>query len=351
MKNAICNLDNVVLVRLDIHTWTGRKKLRPEDIKGQIPPKELASLGSKNIVDPKRISAFDTIKRRSERMLQAIGIRLMGGYAIPVDKIDEVVDLLEAYRDEYFLNKKSFLSSYQLEVDRWVEEQGEWGEIIRGAVTPVSYIQDQLDFDWVMYNIQPTGVANLDDRFDKQVGGMASQLFLEITKESERILEKSFLLKTSVRQKSLNAVRAMMEKLEGLSFLDQKAGAIAGVLSEVLESVSSLTVIENKELNKIVCLLTILSNKQRIEAFGQAILDNNQSIAGFGMFIQGGAQSSVFSDEDDADDAAVVVDSFVEEQGELVLSSESIGDESDSDPSEEEFQQPVVANTEPVAWF
>ena len=51
MSNA---LNDVVVVSLDVRIWSGRKKLRPEDLtaSGRLPPKDLVSLGSKKIFDP-----------------------------------------------------------------------------------------------------------------------------------------------------------------------------------------------------------------------------------------------------------------------------------------------------------
>ena len=40
--------DRITLVMLDIRIWSGRKKLRPEDLHlsgGEIPPEDLVSLG------------------------------------------------------------------------------------------------------------------------------------------------------------------------------------------------------------------------------------------------------------------------------------------------------------------
>ena len=47
--------DQLTLVMLDVRIWSGRKKLRPEDLHlsgGEIPPEELVSLGSKRVCDP-----------------------------------------------------------------------------------------------------------------------------------------------------------------------------------------------------------------------------------------------------------------------------------------------------------
>ena len=50
MTTDITVLDHLVVVNLDIHIWTARKKLVPLDLGGaELPPEDLASLGSKRI--------------------------------------------------------------------------------------------------------------------------------------------------------------------------------------------------------------------------------------------------------------------------------------------------------------
>ena len=65
MSNA---LNDVIVVSLDVRIWSGRKKLRPEDLttSGRLPPKDLVSLGSKKIFDPKALKPFAEVKRKAE---------------------------------------------------------------------------------------------------------------------------------------------------------------------------------------------------------------------------------------------------------------------------------------------
>lgn len=46
-------LDHLVVVNLDIHIWTARKKLIPLDLGGaELPPEDLASLGQQAYLQP-----------------------------------------------------------------------------------------------------------------------------------------------------------------------------------------------------------------------------------------------------------------------------------------------------------
>ena len=59
-------LDKIVALNLDVTLWTGRKKLEAQDLGGvNLPPEDLASLGSKRIADPEKLKVFSTIKCRA----------------------------------------------------------------------------------------------------------------------------------------------------------------------------------------------------------------------------------------------------------------------------------------------
>src|SRR5690606_32275782 len=175
------------------------------------------------IVDPKKVAVFESLKRRAERLLGSVGIRMMGTYAVPLDRVKELVAGLNEIRKEYEDEKVKFLANYHDSVEAWVAEQEEWGAIIRSAITPVAEIRNQLSFGWQVFHVQPTGLD--DDGLNSEIGGMAGRLFNEISREATRIFEESFLMKTKVGQRALRPIKSIQEKLEGLAFLDGRAAA------------------------------------------------------------------------------------------------------------------------------
>ena len=59
-------LDNLLALNLDISLWSARKKMTVEDFGGaELPPEDLASLGSKRIADPSSLKIFSTLKARA----------------------------------------------------------------------------------------------------------------------------------------------------------------------------------------------------------------------------------------------------------------------------------------------
>lgn len=337
-------LDKIVLFNLDIHTWSGRKKLLANDIEGRIPPKKLASLGSKKICDPTKVAKFASVKRRAERLLYSKGFRLMGAYAIPLDRVKEVVDELKAMRDEFDSLKVNFLNTYHQGIEYWIQEQGEWGKIIRPHITPVDYIRKQLSFGWQVFHIQPTEAET--EGFDEEVTGMSGRLFTEISSDAARIFEESFLMKTRVGQRSIPQLHALLDKLQGLAFIDGKATAIAKMMSSTLDSLPKTGDIEGSELNKLFGMLIVLSSKQKIVEYGQRILDGEDVTASDLSAISG--MDDAVEEEDLLSESESNAASEADRSKELesmLAEAESVQDEDESFPS-----TPKLRNA-PSAWL
>lgn len=80
-------LDNLLALNLNVNLWSARKKMVLEDFGGaELPPEDLASLGSKRIADPNSLKVFSTLKARAFNYLDRHGIRFMSGWAIPEDR-------------------------------------------------------------------------------------------------------------------------------------------------------------------------------------------------------------------------------------------------------------------------
>ena len=95
IRSNIRILDSLVALNLNISVWSARKKMCLEDFGGaELPPEDLASLGSKRIADPDSLKVFSTLKARAFNYLDRHGIRFMSGWAIPEDKAGDIIDEL-----------------------------------------------------------------------------------------------------------------------------------------------------------------------------------------------------------------------------------------------------------------
>lgn len=114
-------LDRLVAVNLSVTIWTARRKLTAADFGGaELPPEELASWGSKKICDPEALRIFNTLKSRAIAHLDRIGVRFLGGGAIPEGQATAAHSRLSDLRDEFRSAKDAFLASYDQAVQDWV---------------------------------------------------------------------------------------------------------------------------------------------------------------------------------------------------------------------------------------
>ena len=159
-------LDHLLVVNLDIHIWTARKKLVPLDLGGaELPPEDLASLGSKRICNPEDLRSFTTLKARAVSVLERSGIRFLSGWAVPDTRIDDIMRELAVIRDEFNAAKESFLQRYEQSVQDWIARHPQWGGIIAGSTVSEEYVRSRLDFRWQVFQVaQPEAIdRNMDN--------------------------------------------------------------------------------------------------------------------------------------------------------------------------------------------
>lgn len=289
---ATRTLDNVIAVSLGISTWTGRKKLRLEDLKdvdgNKIPPSELASLGSKRIIDPKRIAVFEALRRRCERALSKIGVRFMGGWAIPEDRLDDITREMKANRLEFESEKALLLCDYEQVVNEWINAHPGWEEVIRSAITPIEYVQAQLRFEWYAFKL----VTPADSEGEATQGlanatkGLGGRLLEEIATKAKETWEVTFKGKEMVTRKALRPIVAMREKMEALAFLNPVAMPTIDLIDEVLNALPKSGDIKGRDLSSLMGLLSVLSDPERIREHGQMIHDGRKVEATASNLIQ-----------------------------------------------------------------
>jgi hypothetical protein len=267
-QNEIKILDQILLVDLSgIHLWTARKKLKPEMLEGKIPPAKLASLGSMRVIDPEKLKPFEKIKRRATSVLENYGIKFLGGYAVPQEKIRDVVDELEALKNQFYDLKNNFIPNYDRWVTEWIDkdwERPEWREAIQRSVTPKAQVDAGIQFGYAACRVAPDGDKHLSQTLGSQVRGLSDQLYAETAETAERLMETGLATRGHVTQTTLNTVRKMNTKLKGLMFLSGDVKALADYIDELLASLPKSGVVNGSQYNQVVTLVSTLSEEDSI---------------------------------------------------------------------------------------
>lgn len=267
--NEIKILDQILLVDLSgIHLWTARKKLKPEMLEGKIPPATLASLGSMRVIDPEKLKPFEKIKRQATKVVEEYGVKFLGGYAISQDKIQDVVDKLDALRNQFYDLKNNFLPNYDRWVTEWIDkgwEKQEWRDAIRTSVTPKGVVDSGMQFGYAACRVAPDGDKKLAGTLGGQVRGLADQLYAETAETAERLLETGLATRGHVTQTTLNTVRKINAKLRGLMFLSSDVKALSEHIDAILAALPTSGVVNGTQYNTVVTLVSSLSDEDSIK--------------------------------------------------------------------------------------
>jgi hypothetical protein len=280
MSNA---LNDVIVVSLDVRIWSGRKKLRPEDLtaSGKLPPKDLVSLGSKKIFDPKALKRFVDVKRRAETRCQAIGVRFARAFAIPKAAAKSVIEELNRLAENFREVREAFLATYDEELARWKAQHPGYERLIEAELLPKAVVGSKFAFGYDVFAINAVDGDHELAVLMEQGGagnltlGLTGALYEEVASESREFVRQSLTGRHEVTQKFLRPVRAIREKLAGLAFLDPGIAPLVGSIDEVLASTPQKGKIDGASLAALRGVVTLLTDPARMREHGRVVLEGN----------------------------------------------------------------------------
>lgn len=272
-------LDQLLVVNLDAHIWSASRKLLPEDLGNtELPPDELASLGSKKICDPEEMNIFKTLKARAESLLKQNGIRFPNGWAIPRNRLDDINDSLSAIRADFNAAKDNFLQRYEQAVRKWIDSHPAWSGIIANSVVSEDYVRSRLEFRWQIFRVvSPNAADQPKDDMADDVRNLGNTLYDEIAKSASETWKNCYEGKAEVIRKALSPLKSMYDKLMGLTFVEPRASSIASLISTALGSIPKRGPITGSTLLMLQGLVSLLRNPQEIVEHGQKILEGQSA--------------------------------------------------------------------------
>lgn len=278
MNTNITVLDNLFALNLDVNIWTARKKLTPSDFGGaELPPEELASLGSKKICDPKELRIFGTLKARAVNLLDRTGIRFLGGWGIPEDKADEIVAELTTIRADFLNAKAQFLNRYDEAVKGWIVQHPGWESLIGSSSVSADYVRSRLDFRWQFFKLVPPTDNAVGHGLQHEVSELGETLFDEVAKDASDTWKRCFEGKDKVTHKALSPLRSIHSKLAGLTFVEPRVVPVVDLLDTAFNRVPKRGYIHGSELIMLQGVVSLLRDPATLVAHGQKILDGQDT--------------------------------------------------------------------------
>ncbi|EGT5729739.1 DUF3150 domain-containing protein [Cronobacter dublinensis subsp. dublinensis] len=290
MTNATSNvnkvLESLILVSLsEIHGISGRKKLKREDFgeNVELPPDVIVSLGSKKVIDPKLLNPFTQYKTKAHALCSAVGIRFLGGYAVPADRVNDLISSLNDVKTEFYIYKKTFLKA---DFDSWIDQcEEKYRKILRdGASVDVEYMDNQIQFGFTAIHITPYGNSVIQEGIAGQIKSLTDEVFEEVSGLVDGFLKN--LNQTAFTQHTINPLRRTADKLSSLGFISDRVNKLAVYISDVLADVPVTGKVTGRKYSDILSLLNNLRDPQRAKSFVDLLnadADQNQSSSGNGF--------------------------------------------------------------------
>lgn len=248
--------------------------MRPEDLRlgdgSELPPRDVASLGSKKICDPEALAQFERLKKEAQRQCEQIGVRFLGGYAVPEERIDPVVAALDRISEQFARCKRDFLDRYDRVILDWIDRHPDFADAIRRAVSPVDEVARRLQFDYAVYRMRPVDEAG---QLDSKVNGMGHTLFREVARDAAELFERSVAGRQQISQRALNPLRRMRDKLDGLSFLDHRVQPTVTAMDDLFVRLPRTGPITGALFHELMATILILADPDKMKRHGEGQLD------------------------------------------------------------------------------
>jgi hypothetical protein len=274
----------LICVTLDIHLWSGRKRLRKEALLAKnpefknLPPESLATLGSIKIADPDDLTPFMRDKREAEKVLQHNGLPLLGTIGIPEAKLDRVYKKLSDLKAAFESKRTQLHRDFETRVQDWREkpENEDWAHLINDIPTP-EYVAGRLAFGFHLCRVSAPSLEDaspVNEHYGRQLTGLKGELFADAAREA-RVLMDRYLTgsdgtgvvrrRDKITQKTLGPLRRVAEKLRSFSFLDLSVLPMAEVVEHCLSLLPKEGAIDGAHLVHIWSLARTLANEKAAE--------------------------------------------------------------------------------------
>ena len=267
-----------MLVKVEANIYGARKKLKKEDLVladgSKLPPEDLASLGSKRLLDPDELTVFNRLKKEAERICLRIGTRFLGGYAIPKESAPGIIAELERIALDFAAAKTDFLAGYDAAVKDWVVRHPEFAGIIEKAVDTVEFVSTRLSFDFLLVSVGLPEVLPAEDvaKLESKICSLSEQMFYEIAVDANQFIEQSLLGKDQVTRNAVRPIRRMRDKLDGLGFLDYRVAPVVNTIDDLLVRIPEKGALEGGILQEILATAMLLADPDKTRRHGEGLL-------------------------------------------------------------------------------
>lgn len=273
---------NLVIFYLFFRQWTGSVAMTRADYSdgikdGTLPPDEVtANYGQKRVIDPKHLRIFETLKKRAETVLNDNGLPFCKGYAIPVDKAQEVADAIRVIAEDYNAKRDEFVRDMPQRCQEWINQNPAFAA--RMVVPSPVVIAERINADFSLCQFMPVN-ATIDKTgsLNRTVGGLFEEVLRDISKRSKLLLHRSVVGKQpeDLSQRTLSTLKVMREKLTSLQFLNSGVRPLLELLNRLLAIMPTKGKFSTQQFNILSGALGLMCDESLLNevATGRLTLD------------------------------------------------------------------------------
>ncbi|WP_443743370.1 DUF3150 domain-containing protein [Sutterella sp.] len=269
----------LAVIYLFFRQWTGTVTMSRNDFEvgadGSLPPEDItASLGQKKLVDPRHLRVFATLKKRAETLLDEQGLPFCKGMAVPLDRAKEIVEALRQIAEEYNHERDLFVGALPKLSQEWLASHPEFANRLPSPSPEL--VAGKIDADFAVTQFTPCEL-DATGSLNRKVEGLFEAAIADIAKKSRDLLMRSLNGKTAedLSQKTLNRIKTIKAKLEGLRFINSGVNPLIEMLNRLLGLMPTKGKFSENQAAILCAALGLMSNEQSLRevASGTQTLD------------------------------------------------------------------------------
>lgn len=237
--------EKLTLVSINISTFSGYRRATREHIAalgGNLPASAAITEGSIKVFPGDGTKALQTVRRGVFRKLQAKGVKALGSqnvFAVLTDELPEIEKEIADAKAEYKTERDALEANYDQMFEDHVAANPEADAIIRSLKVDRATAIAKCRFSNDVFKIAPfvrEGQSE-EEGVEGIVRGLGRQLYEEISSEMEKLLKNdAFAKHQRVGQKSLRPLKAAVQKMKKLSFLDPSVEGAITLITDILKA-------------------------------------------------------------------------------------------------------------------
>lgn len=294
------SVEGLVCVTLEVHLWSGRKRLKKEKLIAKnpefekLPPESLATLGAIKICDPDDLAPFLRMKREAEKLLAINGLPVLGTTGIPESKLDAVFKGLARIQSEFNQKLSDFYKRFNDAIELWQlqDENKEWLSLLSEIPTP-DQVAGKMSFGFHLCRVNAPSSDEFSDAnqmYAKQMTGLKGELFADAAAEAEILMTKYLTgsdangivkKREKVTWKTMRPLKRIGEKFESFSFLDPTCEPMAKMIDHVLKLLPTDGPIDGVHLMHIWTLSQTLAKPAKAMQIAKMAFESESSADAF----------------------------------------------------------------------